>query len=118
AVAEGGGPPEGGRALAADDDRRSGALDGLGELDRSGEGDELAVVGGDLVRPQARHGPDVVVAAGAPPLEGDPEGGELLRRPAEADAEVDTPAGEVIEGHDLLGQDHRIALREDEGVGP
>ena len=85
-------------ALAADDDRRAGALDRLGQLHRAGEGDELAVVGGDLVRPQAGHRLDVVVAAGAAALVRNADGGELLGRPAEADPEVDAAAGEMVEG--------------------
>ncbi len=37
--------------------------------------------------------------------------------PADTDAELEPPATHAIEGGDLLGQDQRVALRQDDDAG-
>ena len=53
----------------------------------------------------------------AAPLERHADGGELLGEPTDAHAEDHSPAGEVVERRQLLGEDHRVALRQDEDAG-
>jgi hypothetical protein len=78
---------------------------------------ELAVEAGAAVLPQrAQHG-DVLVRTLAAALEGHAEGIELLLEPADADAEIDAPAAEQVQGRHLLRQHQRVAQRQDEHAG-
>ena len=105
--------PQGRPALAADDDRRMGPLHGLRVEKRAGEGEARSLVARDLLRPQGAHRLDGLVRARAAIVEGHAEGPELLLEPADADAEVDPSAGEVIEIRHHLRRVDRRALGHD-----
>ena len=96
-----------------DRDRR---LHGPRADDAVGEVDELAVMAGSIAPQRTQRG-DVVVGARRSPLERHADGGELLGEPTDAHAEDHSPAGEVVERRQLLGEDHRVALRQDEDAG-
>ena len=116
AVADAAGAAGGGLGVAADVDREVG-LGGAGAGVGVGERGELAVVRRLALVPElAEHG-DVVVGPLAALGERDADGVELLLEPADADAELDPSLGEVVEGGDLLGDEDRVALREDQDAG-
>ncbi len=46
-----------------------------------------------------------------------PDGLELLPEPARADADEQAPSREVVEGRELLGEDHGVALGQDQHAG-
>ena len=54
---------------------------------------------------------DVFVRPGAAALEGNADRFKLFPEPADADAERESAAGQLIDGRQLLGQDQRVALR-------
>ena len=72
---------------------------------------------GELVGPQRLHDLQVLVAARAPPLERCRDRRELLGQPADADAEVDPPAGQRVEVDDLLGGVDGVALGHEADAG-
>lgn len=74
-------------------------------------------MGGLFVGPQRPHRRHVVVGATTPVVEGHPEGVELLLEPADADAELHAPAGQCVEGGELLGEHQWVALGHDEDAG-
>ena len=105
-----GDPPERLRpAAGADDDRHVGP-GGLGPRPRRAEGDELALVGRFLLRPQRAHRFDVLAQDGAPPVGGNVVIGELVGVPAEAGADADPAGGEVVERGDRLRERDRVGL--------
>ena len=69
------------------------------------------VVGRLLLRPQRPHRLDVLAQHRAPPAGRDAVVGELVGVPAEAGAERDPAAGEVVERGDRLGQRDRVVTR-------
>ena len=116
AVAEPAGALRGGPRVPADHDRDR-PLGGLGVRRHPVERRELAVELGGVAGPEGPHGADVLVGAGTPAGPGHAEGHELLLQPAHADPELDATSGQVVERGQLLGQHHRVALREDEDAG-
>ena len=115
-VADAAGAP--GRHLGVPADvHRDGARDRAGPADAVGERGELTLVGGLVLAPQRPHGGDPVVGASAALGEGDADGVELLLQPAHPHTQLHPAARQVVEGGDLLGQDHRVALGLDQDPG-
>ena len=102
--------------MAADDDRHR-AIDRFRLHMRALELKELAVIGWHVGGPQFPHHADIFVRRPAPRLERCVDGSELLFHPADADAQQHATAGHVIQGRDLFGRHHRIALRHDQDAG-
>ena len=105
-----------GLGMAADHDRHR-AGGGLGAHVGAGEAHELAGVTGRVLFPQGAHGADVLLGAPAALGEGDAERIEFFPQPADADAEDHPAAGEVVQGGDLLGAQHRVVFRQDQDAG-
>ncbi|MFN8539392.1 MAG: hypothetical protein U0232_18175 [Thermomicrobiales bacterium] len=105
------------RAFAADDDRRVGALGGLGPGPERAEADEVAVVCGFVLGPDGAHGEDVLAQAAEAGGGVDAVVVQLLAVPARADAEEEAPAGDEVEGGDLLGEGDRVVLGDEADAG-
>ena len=108
---------ERGPALPADVHGRMGLLDRLGEHLARVERVELPLVGGGLVAPEGAQHLQVLVGAPSPVRPGHVQGVELLLQPPDADAEVDSPVGQPVEGGHLLGRVHRVALGQEHHGG-
>ena len=94
-----------------------GALGGLGFDDtRWNEANSPSKLAPSLAH-RARMAPTYSSVRAPRRAHGHAEGVELLLQPADADAELDPPARQVVEGGQLLGQHDRVALREDEDAG-
>ena len=72
--------------------------------------DEAAFVAGYVIAPERLHREHSLAHDLSPVLHGDAVVLELVLVPAEADAEHEPPAGQLIEGGDGLGRDDRLAL--------
>ena len=100
----------GGLAAAADPKGHEGLLHGLGSDADLVEGEELAVVGDEILAPEAAHHFHGFVTATAAVFLGDAAGfvfaGVFL---AEADGGQEAAVGEVVEGCHLLGEDDGVA---------
>ena len=120
AVAEAGHATQRGLALAADVDGRAGGLDRLGEAERLVEVHVAAVEGALVLCPQRMQRPEVLIRDAPSFVERHIERRELFREPAEADAEVEPPAREVVDRVDLSGPQRRVPQWEqgDGGTDP
>ena len=78
------------------------------------EGHEAPAVGGPLLAPDRPHRGQVFVGHRAPRLERNAERPELGLEVSDAHAENQAAAGEDVERRELLGQDQRVALRDDD----
>src|SRR5262249_37922522 len=110
AVAVFGDAPERRLALASEDHRKPGALDGLWKAACVVEPHERAVMARDSRAPKLAHQADLPSGPLRTPLPGYAERGELLRRPADADTEREASLRETIDTGDRLGQDQGIVL--------
>src|SRR5439155_5223785 len=100
--------PERARPVAAEEHRRMRLLDGLRPRPERRKADQLALEARLVLGPDPLHGLDTLA-------EELPAGAEvgavvlhLLGVPAASDAEQETPAGEEVEGRDLLGGRERV----------
>ena len=106
------------RMMRADPERRMRALERL-RLERGVlELPELAGEGHARLGPEGPHQPEPLVEARHPARRRDAEGGVDLRVPAEADPDVETAAGELIDGRQALGQMHRAPERREQDRRP
>ena len=106
-------PAQGRRRLTADVDRGR-LLHRFGVHGAGGQVVDLAVEGGSLVEPECAQHLEVLVGPAAPALPGHVEHVELLLEPADADTEIDPAAREPVQGADLLGGVHGVALGEEQ----
>ena len=102
---------------AAHHDRDAPPSGRLGIDAHSLEPDELAVEAGDVAGPHPPHRTDVLVRARATPRERNAQRGELLGRPADADAEREPARRQDIQGCRLLGHDERVVLGQQQDAG-
>ena len=118
AVAPAGGPAQGGVAVAAHDDRDGVALARRLRPEAGLDvGVEAAVVGGHRVGPGVAHQGDVLVEAGEAALHGHVHRVELLGHPPGAHPQDHATAGDGVDGGQLLGQHHGMAVGGDEHPG-
>ena len=82
-----------------------------------GEADEAPFVGGDVLRPAGLDRAQVVVGHGAALLERQAERLEFLLRPADADAEDEPPAAELVHHRRRARRLERVAVRHDDDRG-
>ena len=104
AVGDPAGPSQPGFRGRAEEDRRPRPLDRLGQEPRGRDVGELAVELHGVVPPERGQHPDGVLEARRAPVERDAERGELLRRPAQTEADVESTLGEHVERGELPGQ--------------
>ena len=71
-----------------------------------------------LAAPERPHQPDRLVGAAAAALERDAHEVELVAVPADADAEREAAAGELLQRRDLLREVHRVVQRQEHDRRP
>ena len=108
------GAPERRLRVAADHDGRRRLLDGLGMRLDALEGGEAAAIGGRGLRPDGADRREVLVGDAAALLERGAEGAELRLEIAHADAEDEAAIRHDVERGQLLREDQRIALGQDD----
>jgi hypothetical protein len=86
---------------------------GLDVLERH----EAPAIGRPLLTPDRAHRGQVLVGHRAPRLEWNPERPELGLEVSDAHAEDQAAAREDVERRELLGQDQRVALGQDDDAG-
>ena len=95
----------------------SGLLHRLGPRPDALEVDELAVEGGLVVRPDLAHRQHALAHDREAPRRVGAVVAHLLEVPAGADAELEAPAGEVVERRRLVGEHDRVALDDQRDAG-
>ena len=113
-------PPECGRTLTTEDDRRMRTLDGLGIRPDFGEAAELAAELGLFLGPQHLHDFQVFARTLGATFPGHAERGEFLGQPADAHPEVEAAARQLVQAGDFLGGHERVAFghQADAGAEP
>jgi hypothetical protein len=90
----------------------------LGPAPDAVELDVLAVVAGLVLGPDRLHRLDPLAQQREPPLGIGAVVSHLLLVPARADPEEEAPAGDLVQGRDLLRGDDRVALDDEADPGP
>ena len=109
--------PNRGRGVAADQDRNVRPLCRPRRRGEWLEVDEVTVKLDIAAGPDGAHRCDVLVVACAAPLPRDTERIELFLHPADADAQLDPAAGEVVQRGQFLREHQGVALRQDQDAG-
>ena len=117
AVAESGGPPHRRRRVAADVHGRPRLLHRLRQEPHRLEREELAVVLDDVVGEEPLDDLDRLVDPASPRIEVEPGRLPLLAQPARADAELQAPARDAVDGRDGAGGDERVTEADVVDVG-
>ena len=120
AVTQPPGPLQGRLGSPAHDDGQRRALAGQGSEREIVERVEPALERLGRSRPEVTPHSDRLVEVRTPHAEaiGDPEVRELGLVPADADARDHPPVGQVVERGQLLCEQHRVPLRDDDHAGP
>ena len=105
--------PQRGVAFAAEVDRRMRRLNRFAILPTGSKRVVLVIPARHGVAPQTLQNTDVGTRSLAPTFERDVQRGELFGEPTGADAEVETPARQIVESGGLFGGVERVALREE-----
>src|SRR4029453_18437856 len=108
------GAPKRRLGVTADHDRRRRLLDGLGMRLDALEGGEAAAIRGRSLHPDGADRGEVLVGGEAALLERGAEGAELRLEIANADAEDEPAIRHDVERGQLLREDERIALGQDD----
>ena len=106
-----------GRRVPPDDDPRAPARHRLRERLHTLEVGETTVVRACRVAPDGEHRVEVLVGAGGALRQLHAQRGELGLQVPHAHAEVQPPLRQHVEARGLLGEDERVALREDDDAG-
>src|SRR5580704_13013818 len=108
---------QGGIAVAPEHDWYVAVSNRLGVTAHFMEMDGFAVVRRDVVVPQGAQDLDKLPVSSGPSPKGNPEGGEFLRRPSDADPEHEPTSRHDIETGRLLGHQEGIVLGKQEDAG-